>query len=153
MFLRGITRRGLGRLGSQAMPLSLAQATPNAPNCPWWMWFEGNYLTCIQQPGLMTEQNAQIQTVPYNAAQAGYPANVVATAQAAADAQMANTPADVANVTQAIENSQVDQSPITYFGNELLNPNVVPQPPSAWPTWLWVLLAGGIGVVAYKLLK
>ncbi len=149
-------RRGLRGLGGQAIPLSLAQAPVGAPNCPWWLWFTGSYLTCTQQPQLIAQQKADIQSVVDAGAYYGYPASAVAAGQAAADVAMAQTPADVAAVTAGIENSQADQSPLTYAGNWLLNPNASnPSGQSVWglPTWAWIGIAivGGLAVV--KLVK
>lgn len=127
------------------------------PNCSLSLLFSGNYLTCLTEKARAEAANAQVLSVPYNAAQAGYPPNVVAIAQQAAEQQIANTPADVANVSAAVENSQVGQSPLTYFGNLALNPNVQtpadPFDPSTWPTWAWIALAAGGAVVAWKVLK
>ena len=155
MYLSTSRRRrgGLGKLGSQAMPLSLAQAQPNAPNCPWWLWFTGNYLTCTQQPQLVTENNAQIQSVADAAAQYyGVDSPAAIAAQQMANQQMANTPTDVATITTAVENSQVDQSPLTYVGNMLLNPASAPQSLSDIPWYMWVVFGVG-GLLLIKALK
>src|SRR5271166_1990910 len=86
----------------------------------------------------MQREIAQIQTVPQNAAAAGYPTPVVQVAQDTADQQSADAAGDSSNVA-------------SYYGaGQVLYD---PQNQTALPTWLWVLLAGGIGVVAYKLLK
>jgi hypothetical protein len=78
---------------------------------------------------------AQIQSVPQNAAAAGYPANVVQVAQMAADQQSSNAPADVANVASFYNAGQLTVTPF------------------AWPWWAWALIAGGVSLVAVKVLK
>lgn len=148
--IRNRRSRGMGSV----LPLSLAQAAsspdqaaaPATPNCPWWYIFTGNYLACMQQPQLQADMNAQIQTVADNAAKYyGPDSTTAAVARAAVAAQIAQTPYDVAAVTSQIENSQVGQSPVTWAGNALLNPNVVNDNSSPWgvPWWVWAIAVGG----------
>lgn len=122
-------RRGLGRLGSQAMPLSLANPVSSDSNsCSYWDFFFNApaWQTC--QQGLAV---AQIQTVPANAAAYGYPAAVVSAAQAAADAQIAQVPSDVADVATVYSAGTVAT-------------------PASIPTWLYIAgaIAGGLLVIA-----
>jgi len=135
--------------------MSLAQTPAGTPDCPWWLWFTGNYLACTQQPQLRTEANAQIQGVVDNAA-LYYGPTAAQVAQQAADAQMANTPLDVASATQTIEDSQDSQSPLTYAGNYLLNPNANNNSnQNLWglPVWAWVGIFFGGGLLVVKAMK
>lgn len=159
MYLSAVSRRrrGLRGLSGQAFPLSLAMVQPSAPapNCPWWLWLTGNYLACTQQPQLIADANAQIQSVPLNAQAYGYAPNVVQVAQDVAAQQMVNTPADVTGATATVENSQVSQSPLTAFGNWALNPNVnATGSNDIWglPWWAWIGIGIG-GLVIVKALK
>ena len=144
MYISGTQRRrGLGRLGSQAMPLSLATVTapPDPADCwPYYFFGKGSYDACVNR--LST---AQIQTVLQNAVAAGYPSDVVAVAQAAADAAAAQVPQD----TQTIDTSYaLPSSPF----QPSLGPSFSWTDPTTWPVWLWIALGGGT-LVAVKLLK
>lgn len=137
-------RRGLGRLGGQAMPLSLATvaAPPDPADCwPYYFFGKSSYDACVNRTGV-----AMVQTVPQNAAAAGYPPNVVAAAQAAADAQAAQVPQD----TQTIDASyDLPLSPLM----PSLGPGFSGLNPSSWPLWLWIAFGLGGSLVVVKLLK
>ena len=83
------------------------------------------------------QTDAQLQTVPDNAAAAGYPPNVVAVAQAMANQQKLLTAGDVANVSNF------------YGAGQIL---YTPQTQSSLPTWAWIAIAAGVGLVAVKVL-
>jgi hypothetical protein len=70
-------------------------AAPASPSCSSWDFFFNSAAWQACQRGLST---AQIESVPINAAAAGYPAAVVDVAQAAANQQIAQVSSDVANV-------------------------------------------------------
>jgi len=156
--------RALRGLGMDVLPVSLlmpfsswltgssspAPASSPAPDCPWWLWLEGNYLACTQQPDLMAAEQAQIQSVADNAAKYyGADSYTAQVAQQAANQQIAGTASDVAAVTTDVMNSQVDQSPITWLGNYALNPGASDSSgQTSVPTWLWWVLGGTVVLFA-----
>jgi hypothetical protein len=89
---------------------------PRPAACSWY-----DYIWPTEACSLALGQQ-QIQQVAVNAASAGYPADVVAATQAAADEQSAGYAADNAVI---------------------FNPPIGPQP-STWPWYYWALLAGGV---------
>jgi hypothetical protein len=77
---------------------------------------------------------AQIQSVPINAAAAGYSPNVVAVAQATADAQTDFVPSDVANMAQ-------------YYGaGQIVTPGSI-------PTWMYIAGAVAAGLLVMAAFK
>ena len=148
MFVVSKQRRpGLGRLGSQAIPLSMATVPYSATlvdttGCVWdYLWGKSSFDACLTA----ANQN-QIQTVANNAAQY-YGANSPTTqvAQAIATQQEAQVPSDV----QTIDTSyNLPASPFI----PSLGPGVSLGDPSTWPVWLWIALGVG-GLVLVKALK
>jgi hypothetical protein len=72
-----------------------APTSPSQPSCSSWDFFFNSAAWQACQRGLST---AQIESVPINAAAAGYPAAVVDVAQAAANQQISQVSNDVASV-------------------------------------------------------
>lgn len=157
MPLQGFRRvRGMG---SQAMPLVLAD-----PNCGSGMPYDANgnpcpgseisaykpqscsqvdfYLDPAAWEACQTQlEVAQIQTVPANAAAAGYPSYVVQTAQDAANQQSAQAPTDTANIAN-------------YYGaGKLLYTPGSPNNPLGLPMWLWYSLLAVGGITLWKVLS
>lgn len=137
--------RAVGLKG-QAIPLSLVNATPSTPSqivaaavaagdpvpdaadlCSSWDFYfdPASWKSCVAET-----EKAQIQAVPTRAQAAGYPSDVVATAQSAADQASGSVPSDVASVSS------------TYAAGALIQPSVTP-----W--WIWAALVG-IGYFALK---
>ena len=116
---------------------------PTSTGGCWPLYFFGKtaYDNCVNRFNI-----AQIQSVPQNAAAAGYPPNVVAAAQAAADQQSRQVPTD----TQSIDTLyNLPSSPFI----PSIAPGTSPFDPSTWPTWAWIALGLGGAVVAWKVLK
>jgi hypothetical protein len=125
-------RRGLRGLGADLsitnLPtVSTPSPAPTASSCSYWDFFFNApaWQACQRQAAV-----AQIQSVPANAAAAGYSPDVVAAAQAAADAQIAQVPSDVAYIAS------------TDNAGTLVTPASV-------PAWVWYV---GIGAGALLLI-
>jgi len=131
MYLQAKRRRGgLGQLIAPDLvsPLVSAFTPSTTPSCSTWDFFFNDAAWQACQRGL---EVAQIQSVPANAAAAGYSPDVVAVAQATANEQSGFAPADVSNIS-------------TFYGaGQLVTP-------AAIPTWLYVVgaIAGGLLVMS-----
>jgi hypothetical protein len=155
MPLQGFRRtRGMG---SQAMPLVLANPTPSTPEqvtaaaiaaggpipdvsslCSEWDFYfnQAAWTQCAQ-----AAIAAGPQTVPANAKAAGYSPDVVAAAQTAADQQSSQAAADAQNIA-------------TYYGaGQLLYTPGSPNNPLGLPNWLWFSLLAAGGLVLWKVLS
>ena len=130
------SRRGLGEIYGAGWP----NPNPNSgvDQCSTWDFFfnPSTWKACETAQG-----QAQIQTVPQNAAAAGYSPSVVAVAQAAANQQSAQVPADVANVAQF------------YSAGQLLANVQNPSSPFGLPTWVWWVVGGIASVFVLKAVK
>jgi hypothetical protein len=153
-------RRRLGRLGSQAMPLSLATAVPSTPGqlisssvaagqgvpsasdvCSVWdFYFNPTAWNVCSQQFIA----AAPQSVVANATAAGYSPDVIAAAQAAADEQSSHAAADAANIAN-------------FYGagnlNPFFTPGSPPGSPTNWPLWVWIAILGGGGLLAWSMVK
>src|SRR6266853_1496079 len=95
-----------------------------APGCSFWDVFTGNYSTCSQKPVLFAQEQAQIQSVADNAVKFyGADSPTAIAAQQMADSQKAQAYNDVYTIAASVENSNIDQSPITGIANSIFNPN------------------------------
>lgn len=158
MYLQAKRRRGLGGLG--IFPLSLATAQPSTPAqliaaqnaasasegqiapvpdvsqlCSSWDFF---FNPTAWQACAATAIAGGPQSVVVNAQTFGYPASVIDVGQAFADQQAALAPSDAANIANFMG-----------AGSLLYDPTNQ----SALPTWAWIGLAIGAGLLVTSAFK
>jgi hypothetical protein len=111
-------------------------AINDATGCSVWDWLTGACGAKIATKAMQIPNYQQIQSVPANAAAAGYSPEVVAIAQRTADTQSAQLPADAASIANYYSTS--------FPGLNLTG--AVLDPLSTVPPWVWLLglAAGGL---------
>lgn len=129
------------------MPLALAQQTStDSPNYAWcsWLYFFG--LNSLENC-LTKASQEQIQSVADNASTYYGPnSNVAQVAQQMATQQEALVPQDTQNIATFYNLPSSPFIPST-------GPGFDPTDPSTWPTWLWIALAAGGGLLVIRTLR